>query len=224
MILADLIATLYDAGIYDVLLPFLLIFSMLYATLQQVKILGEGKRNLNATVALVGAGLFVVPHVTGIQPLGIDPVQWLLEAIPNFLILSVAMIIFFMLIGFFGATPNSFLGKNYAVLIGIVLLGYLYFAFAQLFGFAILLSILIVIFSLLFGAQYTFPFAILDFLLIGIIFHQALGFSGALPEFLRFTEDQTLQFIALTVFAFAIVIKLIMGHGKGCHDEGHGGH
>ncbi|MBI2652090.1 hypothetical protein HYX00_01375, partial [Candidatus Woesearchaeota archaeon] len=49
----------------DVLLPFLLIFVIVFAILQKTKILGDSKKNLNVVVAIVVGLLVVIPHVTG---------------------------------------------------------------------------------------------------------------------------------------------------------------
>lgn len=47
-----------NAGVYDILLPFLLVFTLTYAVLDKVKILGD-KKNLNAIVSLVLAFFFL---------------------------------------------------------------------------------------------------------------------------------------------------------------------
>src|SRR3990167_10128684 len=61
----DLSATLQDLGFYDFILPFLLVFTIVFAVLEKTKILGVDedsktpKRNLNAIVAF-SIALFVV--------------------------------------------------------------------------------------------------------------------------------------------------------------------
>jgi len=48
------------SGIFtDYILPFLLVFTLIFAILDRTKILGEGKRQINAIVALV-VGLFLI--------------------------------------------------------------------------------------------------------------------------------------------------------------------
>ena len=56
--------TLDNWGVSDVLLPFLLVFTIVYAVLAKTKILGEAK-NLNIVLAIVLGLVFVIPHVTG---------------------------------------------------------------------------------------------------------------------------------------------------------------
>ena len=89
-------------GIIDVLLPFLLIFVIIFAILQKTKILGEGRKNLNAAVALVVGLLVVIPHVTGRFPPNQDPVLIINDALPQLSIVLVAIIFLLIMIGVFG--------------------------------------------------------------------------------------------------------------------------
>lgn len=89
-------------GLIDVMLPFLLIFVIVYAILQKTKILGDGKKNLNAVVAIVVGLLVVIPHVTGRFPSNSDPVLIINNALPQLSIVLVAVIFLLILIGVFG--------------------------------------------------------------------------------------------------------------------------
>ncbi len=60
----DAIDYLVDIGVYEVFLPFLLIFAIIFAILEKTQILGAGKSNINAIVSVV-IGLLVVVQ-TGI--------------------------------------------------------------------------------------------------------------------------------------------------------------
>ena len=62
--LDNFVAYMESWGLKDVMLPFLLVFTVTYAIFTKAKILGEEKRNFNTVIALVLAGLVVVPHVT----------------------------------------------------------------------------------------------------------------------------------------------------------------
>ncbi len=55
----DIIESLEEIGFYDVALPFLLVFTLIFAILQKIKIFGEHGKNFNAVVALVFAFLVV---------------------------------------------------------------------------------------------------------------------------------------------------------------------
>lgn len=94
--------TLDRWGLTDVMLPFLLIFVIVYAVLQKTNILGQGKKNLNAVIAIVVALLVVVPHVTGRFPADSDPVLIINDALPQVSIVLVAVIFLLILIGVFG--------------------------------------------------------------------------------------------------------------------------
>lgn len=89
-------------GLTDVMLPFLLIFVIVYAILQKTRILGEEKKNLSVIVAIVAALLVVVPHVTGRFPADVDPVVIMNEALPQVSIVLVAVVFMLILIGVFG--------------------------------------------------------------------------------------------------------------------------
>ena len=94
--------TLERWGLTDVLLPFLLIFVIIFAVLQKTKILGESKKNLNVVIAVIVGLLVVVPHITGRFPANADPVLIINNALPQFSIVIVAVIFLLILIGVFG--------------------------------------------------------------------------------------------------------------------------
>lgn len=96
-------------GIVDVMLPFLLIFVVIFAILQKTRILGEGKKNLNSVVALVVALLVVIQHVTGRFPSNVDPVVIMNNALPQLSLVLVAIVFLLIMIGVFGS-EEVFLG------------------------------------------------------------------------------------------------------------------
>ena len=55
----EAIRFLEDYGFYDVVLPFLLVFVLVFATLQKIKIFGKESRRYNAIIALVMGLMFV---------------------------------------------------------------------------------------------------------------------------------------------------------------------
>ncbi len=103
------IANLERAGFVDVVLPFLLIFTILYAILQKTHILGNEKKNFNAVISLVIALLVVIPHVTNRYPSDSDPIEILNNALPQVSLVIVAVIFLLILIGVFGQ-ESVFLG------------------------------------------------------------------------------------------------------------------
>ena len=51
--LEEFVRTMESWGLTDVMLPFLLIFTIMFAVLQKTRILGEEKRQINMVVSLV---------------------------------------------------------------------------------------------------------------------------------------------------------------------------
>lgn len=115
-------------GVMDFLLPFILVFTIVYAVMQKTKILGD-KKNFNVIIALVLGLLFVVPHIIGAYPLGYDPVQVMLDALPSISLVSVAAIMLLLLMGIFGTK----FAKAAAPVIAIAALGFV----AYIFGAAL---------------------------------------------------------------------------------------
>ena len=102
MAFEDIIFTLEAWGVADVLLPFLLIFTIVFAILQKAKILGDDKKNMNIIIALIIGLSVVIPHITGTYPPGADVVDIMNQALPNISIVLVAVIALLLLMGIFG--------------------------------------------------------------------------------------------------------------------------
>lgn len=94
--------TLESYGLVDGLLPFLLIFTIMFAMLQKTNILGAGKKQFNVMIALIISLLVVIPHITGSYPPGKDIVVILNSALPSVSILVVAILMSLLLIGLLG--------------------------------------------------------------------------------------------------------------------------
>lgn len=96
------LATYFQAyGVMDFLIPFILVFTIVFAVMQKTQILGD-KKNFNVIIAFVLALLFVAPHVMGSYPLGYDPVQIMNETLPSISLVAVAAIMLLLLMGIFG--------------------------------------------------------------------------------------------------------------------------
>ncbi len=97
--LENAIIFLRDFGLFDIVLPFLLVFTIVFAILEKTKILGEEdgkpKKNLNSMVAFV-VGLLVVATN--------KIVNALTQALPNVILLVIISISFLLLIGVFWKT------------------------------------------------------------------------------------------------------------------------
>ena len=94
------IGFLMRLGVYDVILPFLLIFTIMYAILEKTKVFGTEKvgdnevtrRNINAMVAFVTG--FLVIASSGI-------VEIFNKALPRIMVLLIVAVMYLMLIGVF---------------------------------------------------------------------------------------------------------------------------
>ncbi|MAE42348.1 hypothetical protein CMO93_01140 [Candidatus Woesearchaeota archaeon] len=100
--LEEFFEALEDFGFTDVMLPFLLIFTVIFAVLEKSKIFGEEKRNMNSAIALVFALTVIIPHITGDLPAGIDPVEIINSVLPQVGIFVVAIVALMIMIGVFG--------------------------------------------------------------------------------------------------------------------------
>lgn len=101
----DLENVLYDLdtfGLTDVLLPFLLIFTIIFAVLQKANIFGDNKKRFNVIVALVVGLLVIIPHITGGYPGDYDVVEIINESLPAVALLVVGIVMMMILVGVFG--------------------------------------------------------------------------------------------------------------------------
>ncbi len=119
-------------GVIDVLLPFVLVFTIVFAVLQKSKILGD-KKNFNVVISLVLGLLFVAPHVVGTYPLGYDPVMVINETLPSISLVAVAAIMLLLLLGIFG-TGFAAAAKPFIATIAVIFVAYIFGASLNLWN------------------------------------------------------------------------------------------
>lgn len=127
-VFANAIQFLNELGLYDVVLPFLLSFTIVFAILDKTRVLGEddidghkySKKNLNALVAFCVA-FFVIASSTLVATIN--------KAIGQIVILLLIVVFYMVLIGVFHENGKSLflegkwrLGFMIALLIGIILI------------------------------------------------------------------------------------------------------
>jgi hypothetical protein len=83
---------LKDLGLFDVVLPFLLVFSIIFAILEKTEILGKGQKNINSIVALSVALITIAAN---------QVVTAITTAIPNIVLLIVISLGFLIQLGLF---------------------------------------------------------------------------------------------------------------------------
>lgn len=177
----DMIQYLQAIGVADVLLPFLLVFTVTFAIFQKSNILGEASKakRYNVIVALVLGFSFVMPHiiwgtpdpvdhmlVTGIA----DPVEIVNGSLPSVSVVIIAIILVMLMLGIFGAEFNIGEGSGFggfAVFFAIATVGYIFLTNAGYFG------------------------------------------NGRFPAFLWFLGDPNTQSLLVVILVFGIIVWMI---------------
>ena len=128
--LQNLVYNLQQWGLYDVILPFLLIFAILFAVLQRVNLfkkpaaagaVPEPERKINAIIAIVISLIIVLPHVTKSYPINADPVVIINKILPGSAIIIIAALMVLLLIGLTGVRIPGFVTLVTAIVSVIVL-------------------------------------------------------------------------------------------------------
>lgn len=103
----DAIVYLEQVGVVDVLLPFLLVFTLVFAIMEKIQIFGKDKKNIHIIVALVMGLAVVVPHVVGAYPADADVVNIINTALPNISVGIIAVVTLLLLLGLWGGADFS---------------------------------------------------------------------------------------------------------------------
>ena len=109
MNLEEMFIRLEQMGLSDVLLPFLLVFVLVFAILQKEKIFGtDPKKNkpYSVVIALLLGLSVVIPHITRSYPPGADVVEIMNAALPNVSIVLVAILALLVIMGLLGDDVN----------------------------------------------------------------------------------------------------------------------
>lgn len=102
----DFLVQLEKLGLVDAVLPFILIFAIVFTVTTRTKVLGE-QRNVHMLVALVISLLVIVPHVLGTYPPGADVVNIINTALPNVSLLIVIIVAVLILLGIFAPAGSQ---------------------------------------------------------------------------------------------------------------------
>ena len=101
--LFQLLSDWENIGFFHVALPFLLVFTLVFAVLQKTKILGTGSKNFNAIVAFIIGALAVRNQ---------DIVFLIQRFLPNVSMFVVIALMFLLLVGIFGGDEFSGFGTG----------------------------------------------------------------------------------------------------------------
>lgn len=96
------VLALENLGISDVLLPFLLVFTVVFAIAHRSKMFGEHRKNIEMMISLIMALGVVIPHVTGAYPGDWDVVNIINRALPNVSLVIIAILAVLLIIGLTG--------------------------------------------------------------------------------------------------------------------------
>jgi len=121
----DLFYQLQGAGVYEYVLPFLLIFSIVFAILEKTQIF-TGKKNINIIVSLIIGLLFVTQFSL------VSVLNNFLPKISLFIVIAVMVLILF---GIFGANVGDGLGHIGIIIGAIASLIAVYWALSPSLGF-----------------------------------------------------------------------------------------
>jgi len=130
------ILLLDQIGITDVLLPFFLIFTLVFAILQKTELLGHEKKNFNVIIALVMGFAVVIPHITGTYPANADVVNIINKALPNVSLVIIAILMVLLLVGIFGwkIGPGGTSMSGMIALVALVIVVYIFGVAGNLWG------------------------------------------------------------------------------------------
>jgi len=95
------IEKLESIGFYDVILPFLLIFTLTFAILERARLFGQDSRKFNAIIALV-LGMLIIRQG--------DIVTFINTYLPNVSAIVIVFLGFLIIMGLFGVGHSAFTG------------------------------------------------------------------------------------------------------------------
>ena len=107
----DLLRNWEKIGVFDVILPFLLVFTFSFAILQKSGIFGENKKGINGVVSFILALLFVRNE---------NLIKLLQRFLPNVSMFMLIILLLLMVIGTFGISTHVGGNKNLAIVAVIV--------------------------------------------------------------------------------------------------------
>ena len=86
-------------GVRDIILPFVLIFTIFFAVLQRIHLFGTKDKKYNVAISIAIALLVVIPHATGAYPPGKDVVNIINDSIPEVALLVIVVVLLLMMLG-----------------------------------------------------------------------------------------------------------------------------
>ncbi|MBR9676881.1 hypothetical protein GOV04_01975 [Candidatus Woesearchaeota archaeon] len=127
--------TLINWGLTDIIIPFMLIFTIVFVVLKKVQIFREDKKS-QIVIALVMALAVIIPHVTNSYPRGKDVVDIINTALPSVSVVLVAIVMLLIMVGIIGFELDANLGTwgSWWVLAAVGIIVYIFGVSAGWFG------------------------------------------------------------------------------------------
>ncbi len=101
-IFSNLVYWLEYWGVRDIILPFILIFTIFFAVLQKINLFGTNSKRYNVALSLAIALLVIIPHATGAYPPGADVVNIINDSIPEVALLVIVVVLLLVMVGLIG--------------------------------------------------------------------------------------------------------------------------
>jgi predicted RNA-binding protein with TRAM domain len=180
----DVIGMLEKAGVADVLLPFILVFTIVFAVTEKIHLFSKREtvtkgdktevvysdaKKFHGIIAMAMGFAVVIPHVTNTYPPKYDIVNIINQALPNVSVIIVAIVAMLVLLATFGVNFRP--GPKGAVATG------LWFA-----------AIALIIY----------------------VFGSAAGWGWKIPRFLGFLNDKDTQALLIIALVFLAILNFIM--------------
>jgi uncharacterized membrane protein YgcG len=133
MVYQEMFFVLEQYGAFNVFLPFILIFTVTFAILRKIKILGD-KKQYDVAVALVMGLTVVGTHVMGLYPPNRDPVAILNQSLPQVALVVIVILMALLVLGMLGKNFGLDKGSSLSGWIGIVAFGIVIYIFGASAG------------------------------------------------------------------------------------------
>jgi len=125
MVFNDIIYQFESWGVFDILLPFLFIFTLIFGLLEKTKILGKERTSINAIISII-LGLFFITQF--------EIVQTMTNFLPKISLFVIIAVMFLLMITFFGAKFHEGPSSPTMWLIYIVAIVAIYWALSPSLG------------------------------------------------------------------------------------------
>lgn len=131
----DMVLYLQSWGLLDVLIPFLLVFTLVFAILQNVKVFGPNSKRYNVIIGLAMGFAVVVPHLLWGTPHPNDPylvtgfvdiVKVINNSLPQVSVVIIAVLMVLLMIGLLGVKLNYANKGGVVVIAAIIVVLYIF--------------------------------------------------------------------------------------------------